>query len=197
MEAYKIAVPVTFIAVLIGLSAGLWFNHEITGEDLDISFPSVSGNSDSEMDQMAEIGPLNSAHEHASFYVVVNGSEKDFTDEKFQFNSRYVHLENNKSNIVHKHAEGLTWEMFFQTINLSASTEDEELCLEIYGNSSCGNGSVVLNGELNASMDQEISQGDSLLIILDTKNWRDISEEYMRKQLPEDYQPQDRRGRSI
>lgn len=189
MEAYEIAVPVILVSALIGLSTGVFFNPEV----VDIELPEVEA---SESDNRGRIGRLGSAHDHALFHVVINGSEKDFTDRKFQFNSRHVHLENNKSEIVHKHATGITWSMFFQTINLSTSTENDELCLEIYGNRSCGNGSVVLNGEFNASLDQEISQGDNLLIILDTKEWRDGSEEYMDKQLPEDYRPQPR-GRSI
>jgi len=71
------------------------------------------------------------------------------------------------------------------------------LCLEIYGNRSCGTGSLVLNGDFNPSLDQEISQGDSLLIVLDTKEWRDISKEYMNEQLPENYRPKIHRGRSV
>ncbi len=192
MESYKVALPIIIVAALIGLSAGIFFNQGFQG----IELPEIE-NSEENKDSGDQIGQLGSAHDHALFHVVVNGSEKDFTDRMFQFNSRYVHLENNKSDIVHKHATGITWGMFFQTINLSTSTEDNELCLEIQGNRSCGNGSVVLNGELNASLDQEISQGDNLLIILDTKEWRDSSESYMDKQLPEDYRPQNRRGRSI
>lgn len=190
MEAYEIAVPIILVAALTGLSAGIFFNPEL----VDLDLPEVGSSGEKSGDQ---IGQLGSAHDHASFHVVVNGSEKDFTDRKFQLNSRYVHLENNKSDIVHKHANGVTWNMFFQTVNLSTSTKKDEFCLEIYNKSSCGDGSVVLNGQINASMDQEISQGDNLLIILDTKEWRDISEEYMKKQLPEDYRPQNRRGRNI
>jgi len=189
MKAYEVAVPVILVAALTGLSAGVFFNQGFG----DIELPEIESSEEKNGDQ---IGQLGSAHDHASFHVVVNGSEKDFTDRKFQFNSRHVHLENNRSDIVHKHATGVTWEMFFQNINLSTSTQENELCLEIYGNRSCGNGTVVLNSESNPSLDQEISQGDNMLIILDTKEWRNISEEYMKKQLPEDYRPWSR-GRSI
>lgn len=187
MKPYQIALPVVFVATLIGLSAGILLNPGF-GIDLPVSTeePSLDG----------QIGSLNSAHEHALFHVVVNGTEKDFTDQKFQLNSRYVHLENNRSDIVHKHAKGITWEMFFQTINLSTPTENGELCLDIYNSTNCGNGTVVLNGKVNASLNQEISQDDNLLIILDTKEWRSVSEEYMKTQLPEDYRPQPR-GRSV
>lgn len=189
MKPYQIAAPIIVISALIGFSAGMFSNQGLG----DIELPEIESDEENNEDM---IGQLGSAHEHAFFHVMVNGSEKDFTDQKFQLNSRYVHLENNRSNIVHKHATGITWGMFFQTINLSTTTENEEMCLEVYDKSNCGNGSVVLNGEINASLDQEISQGDNMLIILDTKEWRDISEKYMEKQLPRDYRPRSR-GRSI
>ena len=195
MEAYKTALPVITISLIIGLSAGLFLNMS----DLDLkiqSFVDEIENADKSQSE-SEIGQVGSAHEHASFHVVINGSEKDFTGQKFQLNSRHVHLENNNSDIVHKHATGITWEMFFQTMNLSTSVEKGDLCLEIYENKSCGNGSVVLNNEFNASLNQEISQGDILLIILNTEGWRDVSEEYMQKQIPEEYQTRNRRGTRI
>jgi hypothetical protein len=190
MEAYEIAFPIILVAAFTGLSAGVFFNSEV----IEIKLPELKASDENSQD---EIGGLGSDHDHAKFHVLVNGSEKEFTDREFQFNSRYVHLENNKSDIVHKHATGITWNMFFQTINLSTTTDSDKFCLKIYSDSRCGNGSVILNGEIDASLDQEISQGDNLLIILDTEDWRDISEEYMSKQLPDDYRPKNQRGRSV
>lgn len=190
MEAYQIAAPIILVAALTGFSAGITFNPDLGDTEILSAEEPEENNSDD------RIGSVGSAHDHALFHVVVNGSERDFTDKKFQLNSRYVHLENNKSDIVHKHATGVTWGMFFQTINLSTSTENKSLCLDIQGNRSCGSGSVVLNGDFNPSLDQEISQGDNFLVILDTEEQRELSEEYMRKQLPEYYRPQSR-GRSI
>jgi|AntRauMinimDraft_3_1070383.scaffolds.fasta_scaffold00159_6 hypothetical protein len=192
MKAYDISGPIIVVAGLIGLSAGLVLNQGLLDIDSIVLDQSQSG-----QDSANRIGEVGSAHDHASFHVMINGTEKDFTDRKFQLNSRYVHLENNRSDIVHKHANGITWSMFFQTINLSTSIENDRLCLEIYGNRSCGTGSLVLNGDFNPSLDQEISQGDSLLIVLDTKEWRDISKEYMNEQLPENYRPKIHRGRSV
>lgn len=198
MESYKIAFPIISVAVLVGLSAGLFANQEVIENGFDIS-SSISALYDYNLGGQEEngIGALGSAHEHAMFHVVINDSEKNFTDRKFQLNSRYVHLENNKSNIVHKHAKGITWEMFFQTINMSTSVEEGKQCLKIYSERNCGNGSVVLNGDFNASLDQEISQGDNLMVILDTKEWRDTVEEYMREHLPEKYRIYERKGRSV
>jgi len=153
MKAYDISGPIIVVAGLIGLSAGLVLNQGLLDIDSIVLDQSQSG-----QDSANRIGEVGSAHDHASFHVMINGTEKDFTDRKFQLNSRYVHLENNRSDIVHKHANGITWSMFFQTINLSTSIENDRLCLEIYGNRSCGTGSLVLNGDFNPSLDQEISQ---------------------------------------
>lgn len=192
MKPYKIAVPIVLLSVITGFSAGIWYNS-------DSSLPSLkkSQKADSIDNKNETIGRPGSAHEHALFHVVVNSSEKDFTSEKFQLNSRYVHLEGNKSDIVHKHAKGITWKMFLQTVNISTSTNNSQQCIKIYGNKTCGNGSLVLNGDFNASLDQEISQGDNLLIIIDTEEWRSISKKYMQRQLPEAFRPEKRRGRSI
>lgn len=195
MRSYQIAIPVIILAALVGLLAGLWMNPGSIGIG-SFEVPELEDREDQPPENRT-IGRLGSTHDHALFHVVVNGSEKDFTAGKFQFNSRYVHLENNKSDILHKHATGVTWKIFLDTLNISTSTGGNQTCIEIYGNRSCGTGSVVLNGEFNASLDQEISQGDNLLIILDTEDWRNVSKRYMEKRLPEDYRPQSRDGRSL
>lgn len=192
MKTYQIAAPVLILAVLTGLYGGLFLN-----QDLQELSNSDFLNSEEDTGDTSEVGEPGSAHGHAYFHVIVNGSERNFTQERFQLNSRYVHLENNKSDIVHKHATGVTWKMFFQTINVSKSSNNGEFCLDIYEETRCGNGSVILNGEVNASIDQEISQNDNLLIILDTEEWRQVTKEYMNKELPEKYRPRSWRGRSI
>ena len=192
MKTYQIAVPILLIAIFVGLSGSFVFSQGLDSfYDFDLPVSEQSS------DNSTEVGQPGSAHGHAYFHVVINGSERDFTQQRFQLNSRYVHLENNKSDIVHKHATGVTWRMFFQTIDLSTSRNNREFCLNIYEQSRCGNGTVVLNGEINASIDTEISQDDNLLIILDTDNWRDIADEYMNNELPEQYRPRNTRGRSI
>ena len=122
---------------------------------------------------------LGSAHEHALFYLNVNGSEKNFTQREYQLRSRYVHLENFKPHIVHKHSENVTWGMFLDTIDVNISEE----CVKFKGREECGDLSVVLNGE-EAELSEEIRQGDNLAILLDSRN---LSEMYMKKELPEEY----------
>ena len=124
---------------------------------------------------------LGSAHEHAQFFLNVNGSEEEFADRKYQLQSRYVHLENFKPHIVHKHSENVTWIYFLETINVEAG----EKCVKFKGNEQCGNVSITLNGEEVDSLDQEIQQGDKLAII--TPPNTTIAEKYREKELPDDY----------
>lgn len=136
---------------------------------------------------------LGSAHEHALFYVVVNGTELSFLEERYQLASAYVHLENNRSDIVHKHAEGLEWQHFFQTIDLSLNYTDSGICLSVKDIDRCGNGTVMLNGDTNASLDAEISQDDSLVIVLGG-NQSAVLQRYGGRQLPPLYKPPESRG---
>lgn len=138
------------------------------------------------------------AHEHALFHIVVNGTERDFTADRFQLQSDYVHLENNKSDIVHKHAEGVKWKDFFQTINTTVERKQKgELCVSIYGEKKCGTGKVVLNGESGANLTAEIHQNDNFLIVLNTDNLSQLVEDYMNQGLSELYKPSERRGKRI
>ncbi len=132
-------------------------------------------------------GPVyGSAHEHALFYVVVNGTELDFSGEKFQLNSRYVHLENGRSHIVHKHAEGVTWKMFLETINTSIrETNESRYCINIYNQSHCGSGEIYVGGgDLNSTIDQ-----DEKLILVLGENASEVISEYRGRKLPRDYRP--------
>ncbi|MBC5793044.1 MAG: hypothetical protein H8Z69_03315 [Nanohaloarchaea archaeon] len=136
-------------------------------------------------------------HRHALFHIVVNGSELDLTAKRFQLNSQYVHLENNESNIVHTHADGVNWKNFLNTINTSIRKSNaSEMCLDVYDRTWCGSGKIVLNGE-EANLSNEIKQGDDFLIILDTENSTQITDEYMRKQLPRQYKPEEKTGRRV
>lgn len=180
METYEIASSIILISVSIGLiaSAGL------SGED--------SANSSHESSP-------ETVHKHALFHTVVNGSEVDFTERKFQLNARDVHLENNKSDIVHKHESGVTWDRFLETINTTywSSNSTGNFCIDMYERERCGDGAIYLNGEKVEGLDRDIHQDDHLLIVLDTANRTEVVEEYMKQQLPPAYKPQSQRGRRV
>lgn len=145
---------------------------------------------DNPLNQQGEKPVTGETHEHALFYVVVNGSELNLTSKRFQLNSRDVHLENGRSHIVHKHRENVTWGEFLDSLKMELERENRT-CLTIYSETVCGNGTAVLNGEsFNSSA--EIEQGDRFAIIIGNGS----AEEYMDKKLPRAYIP-GIRGRSV
>lgn len=166
-----------FGIIVVSAVAGL-----VLGLQPSIELPDIQGSPG--VDAPAE------THEHALFYVVINGTEINLTSEAFQLNAREVHLENGRSHIVHKHRENVTWGDFLETLNMKLETGNT-ICLHIYEEEFCGNGSVVLNGE-PFNPGKEIEQGDNFAIIIGNKS----AEDYMEKELPPAYTPQVR-GRSV
>lgn len=134
-------------------------------------------------------------HEHALFHVIVDGEEMSFLGQEYQLNRRDVHLEGNRSDIVHKHYSGVTWKTFMDSINVSASVNGSEVCLEAKNVSRCDTGNFSLNGE-PADLTKEIEQGDNLVIVLG-ENSSVLAREYLDKEVPEIYQDPGRRGRQI
>jgi hypothetical protein len=122
---------------------------------------------------------LGSAHDHALFYLNVDGEEINFTQRKYQVRSDYVHMENFKPHIVHKHSENVTWAMFTNTMDIGVN----ESCVSFKDRRECGKLTVVLNGE-ESELGTEIEQGDNLAILLDAGN---LTERYMNEKLPEAY----------
>jgi hypothetical protein len=120
-----------------------------------------------------------SSHEHALFFLNVEGEEVNFTQRRYQLQSNYVHLENFKPHIVHKHTENVSWEYFLDTIDVNVN----QSCVSFKDRTECGNASVIINGEAS-DLDKKIEQGDNLAIFV---NPGKIEENYMRKKLPEDY----------
>lgn len=181
METYELAFSIILVSVGAGLLASVAFPANGHGTETD------TGNTPEEV------------HEHALFHVIVNGSEVDFRKDRFQLNARDVHLENNKSDIVHKHQSEVTWNRFLNTINTTywRSNATGNLCLKVYNSERCGDGEIYLNGEKNQSLGQEMFQDDHLIIVLDTENPEQVVEEYMTQQLPPAYRPQSTRGQQV
>ncbi len=137
-----------------------------------------------------------SDHDHALFYLVVNGTEMEFSKPEYQLAASYVHLENNNSHIVHKHSVGVTWEDFFETINVSINYTREGLCVDARGKKYCGNGTVSLDGKIQPDIGTEIQQGANMIIAIGNRSEQTL-ERYRGRQLPRHYKPSGTRGRRI
>lgn len=183
-----------FIVLLSALTgAGIAFHEQVYSEATEYLNSTQTTHDHSEHSH--EEFQFGTAHDHALLYIIVNGTELEFQEPKYQVAADYVHLENNRSHIVHKHSKGVKWPDFFETINMSVN-QSEQLCLDVKNVSRCGKGTVWMNGERNASLDQEIRQDDRLIIVLGG----DVSEtlsRYYSKQLPRAYTPEESRGRRL
>lgn len=166
------------------IAATIIFISAITG-----SFLAFSG---SEVDTSGDV------HKHAKFAVVTNGSDVEMTSKKFQLNSEDVHLEANRSHIVHKHADGVTWNRFIETLPVEIRDSNaSKLCVKVVEDESCGSGSIILNEDTSPDLDSEISQGDKLLVVVSTDRWEEISEDFMDSELPDAYRPFWLNGREV
>lgn len=162
MNRKRYTITVIASALAMGLIAGLTVNTNIIENNF----------SDEE-------------HQHALLFIEVNGTQIDLTKEKYQLQSGEVHLENNRTNIVHKHRDGVTWENFFKTIDIGVNQSREQSCLKLDQKRQCGNMTVLLNGE-EYDREREIQQGDKLAIVIGENNER-RAKAFMGFELPQQF----------
>ncbi len=102
-------------------------------------------------------------HYHANFLVYINGLQENFSGDKYMSSEAQctveakgitnltaeekVHLHDNIGTVVHVHAPGVTWGLFFQNIGVSFNST----CIGIDGNSYCNNGNESLRMYVNGN----------------------------------------------
>lgn len=124
-------------------------------------------------------------HEHAMFFMEVNKTPLNLRADRFQLQARDVHLEGNRSRIVHKHAEGVTWGRFLETVNISVNRTGNQTCIQMPTQEFCGNTTVLLNGEQFES-EKVIQQGDKLAVVQGS-NPKERAQAYMELGIPTQY----------
>ena len=70
-----------------------------------------------------DVGKFGSEHSHAAMAVFVNNKRVDFSHDRFQLTSKYIHLENHNSYLIHKHATGAPLEMLFVSMGIKINTQ--------------------------------------------------------------------------
>lgn len=68
-----------------------------------------------------DVGKFGSEHAHAAIVIFVNNQKLDFSHERFQLASKYIHFENHNSYLLHKHATGAPLEMLFVSLGMKIS----------------------------------------------------------------------------
>lgn len=101
---------------------------------------------------------LGSTHEHANITVVLGGKEVDFSQDKYQLRSSFVHFESGDGKEVHVHAKGVTIKFLFETLGW-----DVDACLKTDSGDYC-NGSITVDGQ-ESDIDHEIRDGENIEVV--------------------------------
>ena len=64
-------------------------------------------------------GPVGSAHEHAAFAIKINVKQIDFSQPKYQVQSRLIHVEGGDGTTLHRHATGVPFDEFLKSVNMN------------------------------------------------------------------------------
>ncbi|HEY4515041.1 MAG TPA: hypothetical protein VJJ22_02680 [Candidatus Paceibacterota bacterium] len=109
---------------------------------------------------------LGSEHSHASIIISINGSLLSLGDDRYMERDLSVHLHDNDSVFIHKHAKGVTLGYFLNTLGIELTKD----CLSVDSKQYCsGNDgilTVMINRiKLNVGADAyEIRDQDKILI---------------------------------
>jgi len=119
-----------------------------------------------------KFGALGSEHVHAAFAVKINGVKLDFSQEKYQVRSKYIHVENNDGNTLHRHATGVPVGEFFNSVGINVT--DSCFVLE-NGTNYCNNGNSNLEFYINGNKTDSIAnyvikEDDRILSVYGNKN---------------------------
>lgn len=127
----------------------------------------------------SKYGQYNSEHVHGAFMIFVEGEQLDFSQDKYQLKSRFIHVENNDGTTIHRHATGVPFGDFLKSIGINII----ERCLVLDNETKyCEHDNVKLrfflnHNEVNSIMGYIIQNGDRLLITYGNKTDSEINAE--------------------
>lgn len=183
----------TFIAVLVVLlvfatastSFGT-FGIDISQGILDVDRIEKEG----DRENLDDPGEYGSAHKHMYFETSIANKTVDFSQDKYQLQSKLVHFENGNGEILHVHAKNIDLDMFLSTLDI----ELNRTCVDI-GQKFCSNEThemrVYVNSEIVAKPGTYVmEQGDHIML------WYGREEEspgmdFFERELPKEYRPTD------
>jgi hypothetical protein len=125
-------------------------------------------------------GPVGSAHEHAAFAIKINGKQIDFSQSKYQVQSRLIHVEGGDGTTLHRHATGVPFAEFLKSVNMNI----ENGCITLDdGKEYCNNEDnnklrFFINGNETESINNYvINPNDRILVIYGNENADQINKE--------------------
>ena len=81
-------------------------------------------------------------------HVKINGTKLDFSDNKYQVKSRFMHVENGDGDTLHRHATGVPVAEFFRSIKMNV-TDSPPCFTNDNGTKYCSNGKENLEFYVN------------------------------------------------
>ena len=124
-------------------------------------------------------GPVGSAHEHAAFAIKINGKQIDFSQPKYQLQSRLIHVEGGDGTTLHRHATGVPFAEFIKSVNMNI----ENGCFTLddgkqYCNNDINKLRFFINGNETESINNYvINHNDRILVIYGNENADQINQE--------------------
>jgi hypothetical protein len=124
-------------------------------------------------------GPVGSAHEHAAFAIKLDKVPIDFSQDKYQVQSRLIHVENNDGTTLHRHATGVPVGEFLKSIDMDIKNgcfildDGREFC-----NTADKKLRYFVNGtEKESITDYVLNENDRMLVIYGDENNNEINQE--------------------
>jgi hypothetical protein len=124
-------------------------------------------------------GPVGSAHEHAAFAIKINGKQIDFSQPKYQLQSRLIHVEGGDGTTLHRHATGVPFDEFLKSVNMNIKNG---CFISDDGKQYCNNKEDKLRFFLNGNETDSINSyvinpNDRILVIYGNENADQINQE--------------------
>jgi hypothetical protein len=126
-----------------------------------------------------DFGPLGSAHVHAIFEVMLDGQAVDFSQQKYQVKTQYIHVEGGDGTTLHRHSSKVPVGEFFKSVNMDI----RDGCFVMdNGEQFCDDGKQLrffVNGTERASIDDYVLQdNDRILIIYGAEDQNELQREF-------------------
>lgn len=176
----------TFIAILVIVLVFTTASSPSDTISMKISKNIVSGEETSF--RLEKPGKYGSAHKHLYFKTSIANRTVDFSEERFQLESKLVHFENGNGEILHVHAENIDLGMFLNTLDMDLNDTcvslEEEFCtnktheLRVY-----------VNGRAIEKPESYVMEQDDNILVWYGRKGDSPKEGFFRKSLPKEYRP--------
>jgi hypothetical protein len=156
----KIIIPVVAAAVTIAVISVIMFS--VQANNIDNNY-----------------GPVGSAHEHAAFAIKLDKVPVDFSQGKYQVQSRLIHVENNDGTTLHRHATEVPFGEFLKSVDMDIKNgcfildDGKEFC-----DTADKKLRYFVNGtEKESITDHVLNENDRILVIYGDENNNEIEQE--------------------